>query len=427
MGELARVKAQERRHKWVGAALAAAMLLAVSTALAVGARGESGVARPAAAAATDGVQDLGALDVVLAASSARPDAPNGAGAGAPEVDALLGDSPEPEAADSPQPEAVGVAVAAAEEPPSASSSSPAYPPNTSTVGVAPGPGSWSRPALPGSRVDWLHIPKCGTTFVSDLLRFQCDREISDKLGQRDDAEALALEDVRHQHLLWAAMKGGSPYYACQLGLRNYHRPLAAQGGHKSRPVSRVVSFFRDPISRVASGFVNGLHDCERVERQVGISSRSACIAFAGGNTSAGELKDAKRAALLYAKCVQGCQGRMVTGDRCDSSWRHSPRAEAVAARARKAVAKLRDFAFVGITERWGASACVFKRDFPRPSGRKYPEQEPHFRASNDHQCEDKVAAYLRKKGFVDVLDSAVYDAALAEFSRRVGNCSAVAG
>ncbi len=68
-----------------------------------------------------------------------------------------------------------------------------------------------------------------------------------------------------------------------------------------------------------------------------------------------------------------------------------------------------------------------KRDFPRPSGREYPKQEMNMRLSANHQCEEQVAAYLRKRGVVDVLDSAVYDAALAEFSRRVGNCSSLAG
>lgn len=176
------------------------MLLAVGTALAVGAWGASGVTRPAAAAATEG-----ALDVALVVGSAWSDAPDSAGAGAPEVGALLSDSPgpkadysrKPEAADSPEPQEADVAEASAEEPPSAqeasSSASPAYPSNTSTVGVAPGPGSWSpRPRV--DRVDRLHIPKCGTTFLGDLIRFNCDPAISGKLGQRDDAEALALEN-----------------------------------------------------------------------------------------------------------------------------------------------------------------------------------------------------------------------------------------
>jgi hypothetical protein len=43
-----------------------------------------------------------------------------------------------------------------------------------------------------------------------------------------------------------------------------------------------------------------------------------------------------------------------------------------------------------------------------------------MRPSLNHQCELKVSTYLREIGTVDALDSAVYDAALAEFSRRVG-------
>jgi hypothetical protein len=407
MGELARLETEERRRKWVAPALAAAMLLAVGTALAVGAWGASGVTRPAAAAATEG-----ALDVALVVGSAWSDAPDSAGA----------DSPEPQEAD--------VAEASAEEPPSAqeasSSASPAYPSNTSTVGVAPGPGSWSpRPRV--DRVDWLHIPKCGTTFLGDLIRFNCDTAISGKLGQRDDAEALALEDINYKAFLRAVIHGGSYHSVCQVGLRYYHRPLSAQGGHYTTPVSRVVTFFRDPIARVASGFVHGLHDCSQVSRVMGMTTTSACNAFTNNNTSTRQLEKAKLGVLQYAKCVRGCQGRMVTGANCASGLRNSPRAEEVAARAREAVVKLQNFAFVGLTERWEASRCVFKRDFPRPSGRGYPEEAINMRPSANHQCEDKVAAYLRKSGVVDVLDSAVYDAALAEFSRRVGNCSTLAG
>jgi hypothetical protein len=110
--------------------------------------------------------------------------------------------------------------------------------------------SWSPHKPP--RLDWLHIPKCGTTFLHHLLHFNCDKEISKDLGHRYDDEALALEYANYSPYLKSARYGGR-HYSCQGGLRYYHRPITPEHGHHTTPVENVVSFFHDPISQGCQG------------------------------------------------------------------------------------------------------------------------------------------------------------------------------
>jgi hypothetical protein len=386
-----------------GLRMAGKVLVATATLVLVGltllallsstARSESGPSSEAAE---------GALDVdALLSSTARSDAPDGLSE--PDTDVLLSGAELP-----------------SEAGPSATNATAASPEEPSAVEV-----SWSPHQLP-RRLDWLHIPKCGTTFLHHLLHFNCDKEISKDLGHRYDDEALALEYANSRPYEYTAIHGGRHYH-CQGGLRFFHRPISRKHGHGTTPVENVVTYFREPILRVASGFVHGFHDCSQVRGMAGMTARHACEAFTGNDTSAEVLDRAKRAARLYAKCVTGCQGRMLTGSGCGSGTHANatPSAESLAPRVANAVAKLRRLAFVGIVEHWSASECVFERDFPRRSGRKYPAVA-NMRPSPNHQCELKVSTYLREIGTVDALDSAVYDAALAEFSRRVGNCTKIA-
>eukprot|EP00971_Amphidinium_carterae_P132714 2628606-Amphidinium_carterae.2 len=101
-------------------------------------------------------------------------------------------------------------------------------------------------------------------------------------------------------------------------------------------LSRVVAMVLDPRQRAVSGWHNQKHSCMRAENQTD-----------------------------YLTCVSACHMQMILGTLCGS---RKPGAkttaehdliglqedEAVAA----ATARLRHFAFVGLTEQWDMSVCV---------------------------------------------------------------------
>jgi hypothetical protein len=256
------------------------------------------------------------------------------------------------------------------------------------------------------------------------LRYNCDAYISKGLGLRYDNETVALEEKRY-HALERKARSSGTHMECAKGMMHFHRPLRrdTSTGHRSRagkdePVEAVASFFRDPVARAASGFVNSYHDCPQARYVSGMSHYRACRVLTMPNASAEALRQVQRTIRFYAHCLAGCQAAMVTGHSCvranasEDDWRVA-----------EAALKIPRFAFVGITEHWVASECVFARDFPRPLGRTYPRTK-HLRPSTSARCEREVVAHLRNSGFVDRIDTAVYNAALAEFDRRLGNCSA---
>merc|ERR1719189_3290808 len=112
---------------------------------------------------------------------------------------------------------------------------------------------------------------------------------------------------------------------------------------------------------------------------------------------------------------------MITGDRCGASLvLQKESKKAVTSRTEQALAKLDRFAFVGITERWSQSICVFSKLFPRPSGRPLPSfVMGKLRSSKDHRCEDAVKKVLRSETYIDRADEAIYAHAVDLFEKAL--------
>merc|ERR1712217_226795 len=84
-------------------------------------------------------------------------------------------------------------------------------------------------------------------------------------------------------------------------------------------------------------------------------------------------KAAEELVIRYSKCVAGCTTRMITGENCGHKiGEQQDSGKALQSRIDLAKTKLGRFAFVGLTERWSESMCLFAKTFPRDSGRPYP-------------------------------------------------------
>lgn len=270
--------------------------------------------------------------------------------------------------------------------------------------------------IPPLAIDWCHVPKTGTSALYTLLQYKCDKV----LGTGTEAEQWErLESIRQQV---NQNKGGSGH-SCSRGVRFFHRPIGSgQGqGHQGGPVTNVVAFVRDPVTRAASGLLHHFHDCSAAKRiDPGMTLDKICDilnAPADAEVAVDAVERIRKVVFGYASCVEACHSRMMLGHSCE---RHSRRAPGAAERGTNAASKLRKMAFVGITGLWEESICVFENDYPRPEAHGDPAARPylaaaattHFRVSKRKQCEQAVVDVIKSLPLSFVEDSIVYQQAL---------------
>merc|ERR1719203_1023828 len=107
---------------------------------------------------------------------------------------------------------------------------------------------------------------------------------------------------------------------------------------------------------------------------------------------------------------------MITGDPCGHSIALQSSDKAMAAMISIAKAKVDRFAFIGLTERWTESICLFSKMFPRASGLAYPASTlQNWRPATSKSCTQLVEEVMAEHGFADPVDEAIYAHAAARF------------
>mmetsp|Transcript_18149 Transcript_18149/g.52104 ORF Transcript_18149/g.52104 Transcript_18149/m.52104 type:complete len:430 (+) Transcript_18149:3542-4831(+) len=271
-------------------------------------------------------------------------------------------------------------------------------------------------------LDWLHVPKTGTSLMLSLLLTKCDKELHQQSGGDKAKEAKLLND------LYVAVRDYHDNESCTRNLHFYHRPLKKKVdyGHRdssSDTVENVVTILRDPVDRIASGFVHKKHDCESLS---GPSTEEVCNAILSaeeGGVEGFELTIkptiSREAAMAhveeYAYCVEGCAARMASGLACSHLKKKLDGNDTVV--LKRSLSKIKRFAYVGVMERWEESMCLWKNMFPRGGGREFPTAEinKNVRPSRNHICVNAIVKHLRTTGFRDMLDDALYEAAKERF------------
>ncbi|CAK0871575.1 unnamed protein product [Prorocentrum cordatum] len=172
------------------------------------------------------------------------------------------------------------------------------------------------------RLAWLHIPKTGTSFVNVLVTWACpglgDGEYFD--GPPDLVWKRWIDKNREK---------------CRPGLHLGcgHDEIHVSGracNSWQRQKGSFVTFLRQPEQRLMSGFYNS---------KWGVKNKSLSLAE-------------------YVPLLASCQTRMFAGHRCESTKRVTD------ADVDLAIERLdTGFAFVGITEEWPLSVCLFHAMF----------------------------------------------------------------
>eukprot|EP00930_Biecheleria_cincta_P089106 TRINITY_DN78368_c0_g1_i1.p1 TRINITY_DN78368_c0_g1~~TRINITY_DN78368_c0_g1_i1.p1 ORF type:complete len:367 (+),score=50.83 TRINITY_DN78368_c0_g1_i1:56-1156(+) len=261
------------------------------------------------------------------------------------------------------------------------------------------PSARSSPELPAPtalrKPFFLHVPKCGSSFETLLVQYVCSGAIPENLTVLDPQ--AFFRDLGYKC-------PGSKFGR----LESDHRPL-----HAGIPLQMVVTMLREPSSRVLSGYNDNLHDCVTMQQHF-LCNGVSCLGdvFLSGRWI-------RNASVIdpveYAKCVENCAVNMLTGKTCEA--KDNPDVEA-------AVRKVGELGFVGLTEEWNMSVCLFHAKF---GGRILASEIYNTRpgvyrtAQEDKQKLETLTAQAERMlgDWPATIEMRVYEAARARFWQEI--------
>ena len=289
-------------------------------------------------------------------------------------------------------------------------------------------------------ITWLHVPKTGSTFGNTVYRMAC-------FNISDDAEvgcAAPIHNLTHRFPTAEHCVGGF----VDNHRVNYHQPL-----RWSVDAGRVVTILRNPLSLKESFLAYAQKLVVRAEEErarcgvqfdgllgssgfhgnlEGLRTAFASLLHenislpgrgggANGSMAEEEEDDDDRKTKNHAAMellmpltarLQGCQVKMVLGKKCLWSSEGSGRPFLREQHVVKAVHRLKQFAFVGIFERWEDSIELLHERLESP----FPilPQEIIARRKTDPHKKQRFEALLQRAG-PDRADRALYEAATVRF------------
>ena len=292
------------------------------------------------------------------------------------------------------------------------------------------------------RFFWVHIPKCGSTFEVTLYLWACPAPavLSNSVIRADmesNHSSFVSETVAHIKKCFSRQPRQGPLWCDAADHRDRpHQPLDA------RNLGAAMVLLRDPRQRFVSAFRNelhcyGLHDRDRWENAVNAALKP------GGE------QGQQRAVELFSLWEPGlgCQTKMMTGEACCETPRKHMGWEERLAKAIKRLSNKQEVAFVGITDLYAPSVCLFHA----MHGGKLWDLE----LKNIHKTSTNLQKFalemlqpspptpqtggapdwdVRGYNFSDSYDQRLFDAALQLFNKRllkysdlVGSCCEVHG
>jgi len=232
---------------------------------------------------------------------------------------------------------------------------------------------------------WLHIPKCGTSFLNTLYHYACP-------GIPEDASVGTETDPEHQEedltVKYPMDESWEKICTIRFEMSNIyvrgHDPI-----YDDTQLENVFAMFREPFARLVSGFnyhrhMNGKTKKERQLIGKAVKGKSREIQF-----------------KMYTQFgdLLGCQTKMVVGHSCASDYRLT-NADLLMAKER-----VEKFRFLGINDQWNRSICLFHRQF---GGKIY-----------DVEFQNKREGHYEKEEFTRVND--IHDDELYKHVKTIVN------
>lgn len=225
---------------------------------------------------------------------------------------------------------------------------------------------------------YVHIPKAGSSFATAIAHLAC--------GNKIDEKDVVKEPGRTEK--WKRKCGEANIARFQSG----HDPL--EDGIDLRT---VVTLVRPAKQRIISGYMHNLHDCPMLQKKLHIPENPPW--------NVGQIDH--ELLMEYGNCVQGCASTMLSGHWCHKEERSL---EDLQADAHQAVAKIPQIGFVGLTNHWDLTVCMWHAKY---GGECLESEFSNVRPS-------KYGSALVNDTSFDSsfhpIDDAIYDAAALRFT-----------
>jgi hypothetical protein len=237
-------------------------------------------------------------------------------------------------------------------------------------------------------IAWFHCPKCGTTFLNSIYHHPdiCPFTPPNvKVPKTDEECEDSVPEFVAKYPLEVYCPGGTSSTYTILESGDQHWGMTDDIYNSNR--GKLMGFFRQPEQRVISAWNHGKHSWIQ-------------------QYTANTVKE-------FAEGMQGCMTRMIGthealefGDNLCGMSKPPPEGLPSQDMLETALTRVQEgFAFIGITERWDESICLFHAMFGGPC--------------NDAEFENDRLGYFRfndevpyntsdLEGFVDPYDGAVY-------------------
>jgi len=230
---------------------------------------------------------------------------------------------------------------------------------------------------------WLHIPKCGTSFLNTLYHYACPgiptkASVGTEINPEHQEEDLTMKypmDESWDEICTIRFEMTSIFVV------RGHDPI-----RDDTKLENVFAMFREPFDRLVSGFNYNRHMDGKLRHYRQLI----------GKAVRGRSRDVQFEMYYKFGDLLGCQTKMVVGYRCASDT------VLTKTHMKKAKKRIERMGFVGITDDWNRSICLFHRQF---GGKIFDveyrnEREGHykkneFRRVND-TFDDELYKYVKK-------------------------------
>lgn len=196
---------------------------------------------------------------------------------------------------------------------------------------------------------YLHVPQSGSGFATTVAHHACKNDIPDDLSIVEPHDFFRAWTSKCDHSKFTRFRSG-------------HDPLL-----KDADLAHVVVMMREPLQRILSGYYDGLHDCWSMRKKYNCSTSTSvrCEGDLEGPDGSPIRDPQSIPPAEYGRCVRNCAAHMLTGKSCD---------DASDANVDRAVEVVNKLGFVGLTDEWALSVCLWHKRF---GGRMLPAEFKH--------------------------------------------------
>lgn len=261
---------------------------------------------------------------------------------------------------------------------------------------------------------YLHVPKCGTSFSTVLVQYACPSFPKNRIV----GSPSLLEFPEGQRMNYTKFCGNR-----FKRFTGGHPPLPANLRYNFNESLDIVTFLRNPVDRIISGFLHNFHGCNvdsiattRSWLFPGIAPKDVKPGQTSPNYSAlfseKYFQDLAIVYRFYWDCVKGSATRMIIGQSYGDSWKRSP---LTSHEIEISIQRIKRFSFVGLNDKWNESIRLWRCMF----GADYSEYIlVNTRPSEHSNLKDTLYNLTKALKLTDEADGILYHFAEAQFAFR---------